>query len=440
MMARSGKLSDEYQEHLDIIIRSGEYLLDLINDVLQMSRIEAGQIQFNPQNFDFHRMLRDLETMLQMQIKGKGIALEFRYSEDIPKYIRTDEAKLRQILLNLLANAIKFTSSGFVSLTIEAEQTNNDLILGFAVEDSGAGIADDELDRLFTPFAQTSSGKQLSSGSGLGLVISYRFAQLLGGDIQVQSEIGVGSHFQVRLRAEVVSADEVETVRPKRTVIGVAPNQDMSAKIMVVEDHEPNRNLMRQFLRPLGFEVCIAENGLEGVDLFKSYHPDLVFMDLKMPMMNGYEATRRIRRDEAGGTTKIIAFTAGAFQEEYDTAIRAGCDDILVKPVRLEDVCLKLTEHLGIEFIYEEETAQMSASESKDIEGLRADFLALPHTLREDFRYAVIAADLDRILSLIPQIGDQSHALAERLENYVADYRFDQLNDLLNTQGGDSNV
>ena len=310
VMGNDPSLNPEQQEHLDTISRSGEHLLVLINDVLEMAKIEAGQITLNESNFDLHRLLKSLQEMLQIRAQAKGLRLIFDCPSDIPQYLRTDEGKLRQVLINLLGNAIKFTRRGWVKLRIRAGDES--LLIGnrqeaspytlpltpyslrFEVEDTGPGIAPEEIETLFSAFVQTSTGQQSQEGTGLGLAISRQFVNLMGGNITVDSALGEGATFRFGVQVGLVQTVDMELPHTNRTVIKLAPDQP-DYRILVVEDNPVNRRVMVKLLTLCGFQVREAINGEEAVALMESYPPDLIWMDMQMPVMDGYEATRRIK-------------------------------------------------------------------------------------------------------------------------------------------------
>ncbi|MGA9382129.1 MAG: PAS domain S-box protein, partial [Phormidium sp.] len=326
LMAKKPDFASGTKE-LDIISRSGEHLLSLINDVLDMSKIEAGRIILNENCFDLFYLLDTLEGMLQLKAKAKGLQLIFDRSPEVPQYIKTDENKLRQVLINLLGNAIKFTEKGRVTLRIINKQEDDlpDLIT-FEIEDTGAGIAENEIEKLFDPFVQTETGRKSQQGTGLGLAISRKFVQLMGGDIIVKSKLNEGSNFKFDIRVKVGDRTDILSEKPIKRVINLATNQP-KYRILIVDEVEDNRLLLHQLLAPLGFEIKESENGLEAVTEWKKWQPHLIWMDMRMPVMDGYEATKIIKSQPGGQNTIIIAVTASALEEERSLVLAAGCDD-----------------------------------------------------------------------------------------------------------------
>ncbi|MGQ9873448.1 ATP-binding protein [Leptodesmis sp.] len=298
LMHRDRSLTREHQEYIEIISRSGEHLLALINNVLEMSKIEAGRVTLNEGNVDLARLLDNLEAMLQLRAQSKRLSLVVERSPVLPRYIRTDEGKLNQVLINLLSNAIKFTQQGRVTLRVNvADSWQRHLLpdtttLYFEVEDTGSGILPEEIDHLFEAFSQTEIGLKATEGTGLGLAISQKFVQLMGGQISVDSRIGQGSTFAFTIQVMVIAEAPVE--KPAAIVgkvIGVANNQP-PCRILIADDDPTNRLLLNKLLKRLNFEVREANNGQEAIAQWQAWHPHLIWMDMQMPEMDGYEATR----------------------------------------------------------------------------------------------------------------------------------------------------
>jgi CheY-like chemotaxis protein len=340
-----------------------------------MSKIEAGQVTLNENSFDLYGLLNSIEQMLQLKAQSKGLQLTFLCSNDIPQHVQTDESKLRQILINLLGNAIKFTQQGSVTLrvrlgtrdwrqarfsnaspTFPTSPTSNSQSLLFEIEDTGQGIASSELDSLFDPFVQTRTGHESMEGTGLGLPISREFVRLMGGDINVSSQPGRGSIFSFDIKVRAVNVIDVKTSVPRQRVIGLVPNQPIY-RILIVEDSRVNRLLLVKLLQPLGFEVREVVDGQEAVAVWQSWQPHLILMDIQMPVMDGYEATQIIKQMPNGQETVIIALTASAFDEQREAILKAGCDDFIRKPFQEEILFAKIAEHLGVRYIYSEDSS-----------------------------------------------------------------------------------
>jgi CheY-like chemotaxis protein/anti-sigma regulatory factor (Ser/Thr protein kinase) len=346
-------LVQSQRDTLGIIYRSGDHLLGLINEVLDMAKIESGCMTLNLAPFDLPLMLTSLMDMFQHRAQVKGLDLIYRCDPSVPLGVVGDERKLRQILMNILGNALKFTETGSVTLTVEAgpPQEEGEVPLCFTITDSGPGIAAAEMSSLFTPFAQTTTGQKAQEGTGLGLAISRQFLELMGGEIAVESEVGGGTTFRVRLALPTLAMEPTAAAAPARTVVGLAPDQP-TYRILVVDDYRENRQLLVQFLKPLGFDLYEAGDGKEAIAQWRAHRPHLIWMDIRMLGMDGYEATRRIKADPAGQDTVIIALTASVFEAERANILAAGCADFVRKPITEAVLLKKLAQHLGVVYRY----------------------------------------------------------------------------------------
>ncbi len=443
VMNRDRNLTKEQRNNLEIINRSGEHLLSLINDVLEMSKIEAGRTTFNPGSFDLYRLLEDIEDMLENRATSKGLQLLFEFAPNLPQYIKTDEGKLRQVLINLLGNGIKFTEEGGVSLRVgEISQGNNNgngkIRLRFEVEDTGPGISAKEKEQLFQAFGQTETGWKSQQGTGLGLPISRRFVQMMGGDIQVKSQLDHGSIFTFDIQARRATAQEVEPAAPKRQIVSLAPDQP-TYRILVVEDRWANRQLLLKLLLSIGFEVEEAKNGQEAIEIWESWEPHLIWMDMRMPVMNGYEASKRIKSTTKGQATVIIALTASAFEEDRKAVLSIGCDDFLRKPFREEVLLEKIAQHLGVRYIYAQGEKEFTNSDklgdgeaNSQIEQSISTYLSqMPPEWTMQLKEAAIQGFDEQILELIAAIPPNYSSLSQALEDYAHNFRFDKVRDLI---------
>lgn len=440
IMLRSRSLPSEHLDNVGIITRSGEHLLTLINQVLDLSKIEAGRTTINEKSFDLYRLLDDVEDMFRLKADDAGLQLLFDRSPAVPRYVRTDQVKLRQILINLLNNAIKFTEEGGVSVKVctdsgllvagEADENHQQIVgnkqqIYFEVEDTGAGIVSEEIDKLFEAFMQTSSGKNAQEGTGLGLAISRQFVQLMGGDITVSSEVGVGTIFKFDITTQVVDAADDESQQNKRRVIALEPNQPRY-RILIVDDKPLNRQLLVQLLNPFGFELKEAINGQEAVNIWNEWEPHLIWMDMRMPVMDGYVATQQIKLTTKGQATAIIALTASVLEEERAVVLSAGCDDFMRKPFREQQIFAAMNKHIGVRYIYEEPIDKaaktLSKTDIKDV--LTPEALAtLPPELLANLASSAKSSDIGEVDRLIQEvkainsaIGDGFLALANEFE------------------------
>jgi PAS domain S-box-containing protein len=437
LIIRNTELSPPQQTYLDTINRSGEHLLTLINDVLEMSKIEAGRIALTENDFDLYALLEILKSMFQYKAESKGLQLLFDRDVNLPQYIRSDESKLRQVLMNLLGNAIKFTRKGRVILRagVSLEETIKEesivlqmspLPLFFEVEDTGPGILPAERDRLFEPFMQTEVGRQSQEGTGLGLAISRKFVQIMGGEISVESWVNVGSCF--RFTIPIHRAEPTRLLTQNRKVIGLEPGQPIY-RILVVEDKSENRQFLVELLTSVGFEVKEAGNGQEAIAQYRSWSPQLIWMDLRMPVLDGYQATQQIKA-MADPPPAIVALTGSAFEEERAYALSIGCDDFLRKPFRAEIIFEKMAEYLGVRYRYGEAqenpsigstpTVQAPALTSQDLSVMSPEWIA-------QFHQAATRVNSRLLMDAISEIPASHNRLAEALTHLVNHCRFEEI-------------
>jgi CheY-like chemotaxis protein len=428
-MRRDPSISSQQRQYLDTINRSGEHLLALINDVLEMSKIEAGSQTLNVSTFDVHGLLEDLESMFRERAKERHLDIEVDISANVPRGIVSDQSKLRQILINLVGNALKFAQRGKVGLRVWAENgTDDEVALCIEVTDTGPGIAPEELPRLFQRFEQMDAGRSAGAGTGLGLVISREFARLMGGDITCTSELGKGSVFVARIPFRPGEIQMGESAMSAGEILHLKEGST-PPKILVADDIEENRGLLRYILEGAGFVVEEATNGEEAVATATQWHPDLILMDARMPEMDGHEAIRRIRADARLQQIKIITLTAGAFEENRQEAEKAGSDDFLSKPYREKELLVKIRDLLGVEYV-------TSSSHPPDPEEEKArfgerlpepDMAVLPEALVDQLRVATTNADFDDLLALIAEAGTYDDRLAAFLRERAEKFDYENL-------------
>ncbi len=420
LLIRGTGLSREQLEHLEVINRSGEHLLSLINDVLEMSKIEAGRLSLHVRAFDLDRLLHDLEDMLRLRVEEKGLYLIFELDPGMPRTVSADPAKLRQVILNLLSNAIKFTDKGGVTLRGRAQVGARGVRLRFEIEDTGCGIAQDELALLFKPFEQTRSGRHSQEGTGLGLTISQQFVRLMGGEITVSSHFGRGSCFAFEI--EVGGAEGArEVVEDGRRALHLAPGQP-AWRILIVEDRWQNREVLLRLLQPLGFQVREAQNGAEAVALAASWRPQLIWMDIRMPVMDGYEATRLIKAAPGGAETVVIALSANVFEDDRQRMLSVGCADFVAKPFREQEILDVMVRYLGVELVHD---GPPSEPPPAPIDA--AALASAPAEWRERVRAAALAADPAAIEALAQEIDGSLPPLGARLRQAADAFDYDRV-------------
>lgn len=470
LMNQDTNLLSEQTENLNIIHRSGEHLLTLINQVLDLSKVEAGRMTKNETNFDLHHLLADIEDMFSLKAKDIGLQLRFECGADVPKYIYADEVKLRQVLINLISNAVKFTSSGSVSVSVKNKQAkgkteaetpiNNNqqpTTITFEVKDTGVGMAADELEKLFQPFVQTASGQKVQQGTGLGLTISRQFVRLMGGEITVISggkaftpgmPLGElsddtkplptsGTTFKFDISVGI--ADRAIQNQPyNRRVVALASNQPQY-RILVVDDKDDNRQLLIKLLKPLGFEVQEASNGIEALEIWDSYSPHLIWMDMRMPVMDGYEATKRIKSTIKGQATAVIALTASVWEQEKAVILSAGCDDFVRKPFHKEAIFDILAKHLGVSYIYQEQELPSPPSNVTGEPLNLTDLLAgMSKQWIVKFHEAALDADSELVSQLLEEIPEFQAVELQTLRNWVNKFQFEKILDLTEPLVGES--
>lgn len=425
LMSRDTTTTAEQKDTLTIIKRSGAHLLSMINDVLDISKIEAGRLELDIQAFDLIGLLQDIGDMIRVRATDKQLSFRLEIAADIAQYIKADSGKLRQVLINLLGNAIKFTQQGEVILRAYTQPlpTMAMITLSIEVTDSGVGVAEDKQEELFKPFVQLVQENSDTKGTGLGLAISKSLVELMGGCISVTSILGLGSTFKIELPVAIASIDNVSVEEEWHPVKCIAPDQP-PWRLLVVDDNADNRLLLTTLLTEVGFQVREAENGQQAVKTFEQWQPHLIWMDMRMPVMNGYEATEKIRQLAGGNAVKIIALTASAFKEQHGRIINAGCDAVLHKPFQAQEIFAGLTKHLEVKFIYQDTPALVSSPiRETTVEML----IKLPSELRRQLHEAALNLDTEETDRMIAQIRALAPEVADGLQELAQCYQFDRI-------------
>jgi signal transduction histidine kinase/DNA-binding response OmpR family regulator len=415
-------VSAEHQQTLAIINQSGEHLLGLINDVLDMAKIEAGQTTAENTVIDIHKMMQNIAELLRQRAEAKGLTLILEMAEKLPNIVLADEGKLRQVVINLIGNAIKFTQQGGVTLCLASRPLNESsrFILIIEVEDSGDGIAEKDQQNIFEPFVQLKKSDQ--KGTGLGLSITRQFVELMGGTIHVDSELGKGSTFRVEMPMEQSDASvELAAKAREMRLAYLAPGQP-EYRILIVEDQEENWLLLSKLLEQAGFQVRVAKNGAEGVEAFQSWRPHFIWMDWRMPVMDGLEATSRIRALDGGHNVKIAALSASVFNEEREKLLTAGADDFVLKPVQFNRIYDCMTKHLGVRFIYDETKLPPDTALSGDLDC--GPLEVLPDSLRTELAEALVSLDTGRITESIQRVAELNPVLGSALEHHAGEFQY----------------
>lgn len=456
LLARETALSPVQREYIDTINRSGEHLLKLINDVLDLSKIEAGRMTLNCKSFDLWQMLANIEEMIRVRANQKGLVFTVERLPDVPHYIATDESKLRQVLINLLGNAVKFTERGMVELRIANGELRPEPTPGpsqkgkseirnlkFEIIDTGVGIALEDLSGIFEAFRQTSRPHS-HEGTGLGLTISRKFVQLMGGDIQVHSEIGRGSIFTFTIQAEPADHSSLLPLSATRNVLCLSPHQS-PVRILVAEDHAENRRFLMNLLTAVGFDVQAVTNGQEAVTQAQAWSPHLILMDMRMPIMNGYEATQAIRKAEEQKSRRteksdalqskiknqksqipIIALTASAFEDDVQRILEAGCNLVLRKPVSTNELFEAIRVYLNVRYVYAEEPIHQAAQPADvPLNMLTSDALMqLPPDILHQLAQAALHINTKTMEQIIATIRIHHAPLADALAALAKEFRY----------------
>lgn len=424
LINRDKNLSDSTRQYIDIVNRSGEHLLSLINDVLSMSQIEAQKISISLSSFDLYQLFDLVQSIFIPRTRSNGIELKLEVDSLVPQYIKTDQAKLRQILLNLIGNAVKFTSKGYVLVRVKYKQQK---FLEIEVIDTGTGIASGDLESVFQAFEQAEQGRSYNEGTGLGLAISRQFARLLGGDITLESTLGVGSTFCCTL--EIMPAENIQLSQTAQEVIGLAPNQ-IPSRILVVEDNLEISQLLLELIGAIGLQVKSAQNGIEALEIWKNWQPDLIWMDIQIPIMDGYETTGKIRNSPQGDKTKIIALSANAFIENQSFTLEAGFDDYVTKPFSKQIIFERMASHLDLEYTYESDKIHnpySNRTNKLEKEGLET----LDKDLLRQIKEAAILLDEQQIQKLISLIPKENSKPTEILSKLLKNFQFEEILEII---------
>jgi signal transduction histidine kinase/DNA-binding response OmpR family regulator len=433
LMLRDKNITPQQSQYLGTINRSGEHLLALINDILEMSKIEAGRTTLDPSTFDLPVLINDLEMMFRVRTDEKKLSFSAEMIGDVPQFIVADINKLRQVFINVLGNAVKFTEHGGISLRVRADHEGpTGPFLRVEIEDTGSGISPDEQGKLFQYFEQTKTGQKKGTGTGLGLAISREFVRLMGGDITVNSQVGRGSVFAIHMPLKEGEAQAVQRKDKARHVLGLQSGQ-AKCRILIVDDQEDNRQLLAQILGPIGFEIQLATDGAQAIREFEKWRPHLILMDFRMPVMDGHDAIRRIRAAANGKELKIIAISASALNENREVLLQIGADDFIAKPIQEAELFQKIHAHLGIEYVYAEEPA--AAAQQGAAELTRESLAGWPQGDIQSMREAVITADLDQLLAKIQEIEARDPRIAQGLRRLAEGFQYQKLLDLLSTGG-----
>ncbi len=428
LLSRDRGLSRDSKESVDVVVKSGEHLLGLINDVLSITKIEAGKLAVDDATFDLSATVSAVDKMIRVRARSKRLTLQVDPPAGAPPFVRGDEGKVRQILLNLLGNAVKFTTEGGVAM----RSSWKDGRAVFEVEDTGSGIAQAELGKLFEPFVQTDVGRKSREGTGLGLFISRSYAKLMGGDIEARSTLGHGTTFRVELA--LPAAERPPSPSEARRVIGLAPGQG-PFKVLIVDDSADNRVVLARLLSTVGgFDVREAASGAEALRVFDEHRPDVTFMDLRMDDIDGIAATAAIRRreaDEGWPRSTVLALSASAFDHDREWLMASGCDEFIAKPYREGAIFDALARHLRVRFVVEGGTSGAPSATLVTAERIAM----LPAELLEALRTAARNGDLRSARAVVDRVARVDDELASGLREMVEGFRLEEIEAMLSEHG-----
>ncbi len=406
-------MKHENKRDLEIISRSGEHLLDLIDEVLDLSKIEAGRTVVQSEAVDLSLLVREVTDLTSPRAEQKNLTFSVHGDLSKPLLIRSDAAKLRQVLINLLGNAVKFTEQGGVTLDFNLTPMDGEdrLLLSLEVRDSGIGIAPADQARVFEPFVQGDGGA-LAKGTGLGLSISREFVRLMGGQILLESTPGEGSVFRVELPVDrAAQSDLPRPAEPDKSYILAAGQPQY--RILIVEDQPENSLLLARLLENAGFEVAIAKDGPEGIEIYRTWRPQLIWMDIRLPGMSGMEAARQIRSMDGGAEVKIAALSASGLDAERERVLAAGLDDFVRKPFRRREIFECMARLLGVR--YEQRTLEAPCPDQPSLVLSPEALSAVPEAQRVELESALLSLNSGRIRSAIDPIRALDPALGAAL-------------------------
>jgi signal transduction histidine kinase/DNA-binding NarL/FixJ family response regulator len=416
-------LPPEVQEDIGVIWRNGEYLLKLINQVLDLSKIESGHMVLHESTFNLHQLLNNLEETFSLQARSKGLRLVVECERGVPTYISADQLRLREVLLNLLGNGLKFTEEGSVELHVrKIASTEEHCRLQFAVSDTGPGIASEDLSFIFNAFAQTRAAQELGDGTGLGLTISRSYVQLMGGELTLESGLGKGttSRFEIPVK---IAVDQEAGLHLKRGSVIALASGEPTYRVLVADDRWASRHLITRILEPVGFDVREVADGAEAVRVWQEWHPHLICMDIHMPEMDGCEAARTIRSYPEGKGTVIFAITSSSFEDDRDQVLSSGCDAYLRKPFEEEEFFELLHRHLGVCFIYED-TGEISGKGTPREQELETAVIALPPSLRKTLHKALLELDRGTVSKALVEINSFNPDIAKSIKTFTDNYQY----------------
>ncbi|TLP80121.1 PAS domain-containing hybrid sensor histidine kinase/response regulator [Maribacter sp. ACAM166] len=416
-------LTNDQKTSVHHINKGGEHLLGIINDILDMSKIELGKVTLSLNAFNFHNLLKDIHEMLRIVMADKNLQFSIDIGSDVPEIIYSDESRIRQVLFNLMGNAAKFTKKGSVRLV--AYLNENKIMI--EVSDTGIGIPEDEQELIFNAFEQTDQGTKTAGGTGLGLTIGQQLARLMNGQLTVKSKIGFGSTFYFSFEYTAVKGEQIENKSTKKKVLRLAEGQT-EMRVLVVDDNTENRDIIKRLLQPIGFKIKEAKNGKQAIDLYTQWGPQVILMNTIMPVMNGKEATIKIRQLKDGKDPTIIAVSAGAFDDKGEDLLELGADAFVRKPFMETELLEKIKQCAKID--YEYEPIVTCTENKKELIDAKIELKALSDELRDNLKKSATEGDIDAIEALIDDIKVVNLPLAKYIQRLTGDFNLEKIQQL----------
>ncbi|RMH70398.1 MAG: response regulator, partial [Gemmatimonadetes bacterium] len=413
-------LTEKQKEGLEIIRRSGEHLLTLINEILDLSKIEAGRLDIEPANFRLLDMLQNICETIRLRAEQKALHFMSDIDDNLPPTVMGDEKRIRQILLNLLSNAVKFTLQGYIKLKVGYHYEQ----IRFQVEDSGIGIPADKITDIFEPFCQISDARLQSEGTGLGLAISQRLAQKMGSTLHVKSDVDTGTTFWFDLDLPVAEdSPEANGVAPR--ILGY---EGKRRSILIADDKTENRIVLKDLLQPLNFDFIEAVDGKDALDKATKYLPDIILMDLVMPQLNGIDVVRYMRKDPNLQHIVVIMVSASAFEYTRQECLDAGCDDFLTKPIHLDTLLDRLSRHLHLKWVYEETREEQPTPEGEI-------YFPPPEYLQQIYHLADMGSvrRIEAVLDHLETTNAKYLAFTTQIRERLKDFQLDKICELTAT-------
>ena len=428
ILSRKKSIHPDEQESVNAIAKGGDHLLVMINSVLEMSKIEAGQAALTPVSFSIDALITDLRLIFEDRLSRKGLAFSVEKADSLVPVIEADRGKLNQVLINLLSNAIRYTPKGSITLRISVtDGSDASRQLVFEIHDTGVGIAPEKLEDIFDPFVQVGAVGNNRIGTGLGLAISRHYAELMGGRIMVESQVGEGSVFRFAIPLVESTATPLKAGHPpSELIVGIANAQE-KYRLLVVDDEASNREVLEQMLSPIGFEVHQASGGREAIDAVAAWTFHLVLMDIRMPDVDGIQAIQAIRASDSGNDIPIIAVSASVFEDDKDHVLSAGADDFVAKPVQEADLFQKIGRCLNIDYRFESSSSDAMGNLSELPDLTEARLSELPENLLAEMGAAVDGGYMERLSELAHIAADHSPTISRQLMDLVQRYDLETL-------------